>query len=169
MVFIFNFSFSQSSFLNHRPHHRFKILIKRAVHRKFQKLRSNRFLSFKGHGLIAIVPLPLHTKALHLFLLHAHPFIRKGTAFAAKFIHRNIVFVFLFFSVFFLNLPFNRKAMTIPAMNIRAVKPKHVLRTCHNVFQGFIQRMTNMNIAIRIRRAIMQNKLRAPFALLSQF
>ena len=109
-----------------------------------------------------MIPIPLHTKPLHFRALCANPFIRKGPAFGAELIHRDVVFVFAFFTVLLLNLPFNRQPMTIPAMHIGAVKAKHIARACHHIFQSFIESMPNMNVAIGIRRPIMQDKCLPP-------
>ena len=59
--------------------------------------------------------------------------------------------------------------MTIPARNIRSVFSAQSLRFNNHVFQDFINRMTDMNFTVCIRWAIVQNKLLASGACLTDF
>ena len=90
---------------------------------------------------------------------------RKITAFLAKFCDRHFILIFAFFAILLFNFPFDGQAMTIPARHIIGIFPQHGLRAVNHIFQNFIQRMTDMQLAIGIGRAIMQHKFRgiSPF------
>ena len=57
--------------------------------------------------------------------------------------------------------------MTIPPWDIRRIKTRHVAAFNDDVLEYFINRMTDMNIAIRIGRAVMQEKSGATAASVS--
>ena len=58
----------------------------------------------------------------------------------------------------FFNLNFNGHAMAIPAGYIACVVTCKALGFNNHVFQNFVHGMTNVNIAIGVWRAIMQNE-----------
>ena len=49
--------------------------------------------------------------------------------------------------------------MTIPAGNIRGIKTREAARLDDDVFQNFIDGMTDMNVAVGIGRPIVQDEL----------
>src|SRR3990167_1298508 len=53
-----------------------------------------------------------------------------------------------------------RQAMTIPSRNIRGVESAHGFVSDDNIFKNFIQRVPNVNIAVSVWRAVVENKLR---------
>ena len=67
-------------------------------------------------------------------------------------------------AVFFLDLNFDRHAVTIPARHIGRIETRQGLAFDNDVFKNFIQRVADVNIAIRIGRAVVQNKLGPAFA-----
>ncbi len=48
--------------------------------------------------------------------------------------------------------------MAIPPGNVGSLEPLHRFRFHNNVFKNFVERMPNVNMPIRIRRAIMKNE-----------
>ncbi len=60
----------------------------------------------------------------------------------------------------FLNVELNRQAMTVPTRNIRRVKAAEGLALDDNILEDLVDRMTDMNLAIGIRGAIVQDELR---------
>jgi hypothetical protein len=61
-------------------------------------------------------------------------------------------------TVFLLNFQLDWQTVTVPARNVRRVKSRESFGLHDNVFQNLVYRVTNMNAAIRIWRAIMQNE-----------
>ena len=59
--------------------------------------------------------------------------------------------------------------MAVPARYVGCVKTVQCSGFDNNVLQNFVNRMPYVQISIRIRRAIVQNKLGAPGALLTDF
>ncbi|OPZ50601.1 MAG: hypothetical protein BWY90_01575 [Deltaproteobacteria bacterium ADurb.BinA014] len=57
--------------------------------------------------------------------------------------------------------------MTIPAGHINPVEAGHVFGFDDNVFQNFIECRAQVNIAVGIRRPVVQNKRFGPFHLFS--
>ena len=57
-------------------------------------------------------------------------------------------------------LTLNRKAMGIPARNVRSLITHHIARTQNKILEDLIQCMTHMQIAVCIRRAVVQNEKR---------
>src|SRR5690606_26222411 len=62
---------------------------------------------------------------------------------------------------FFLDIVLDRQAVTIPAGHIRRIKTTQGFAFNNNVFENFVNRMTNMNITVGVGRAVVQNKLLA--------
>ena len=79
----------------------------------------------------------------------------------AEFDHRHFVFVFALGAILLFDLPFNRQTVAVPTRNIVRVKAEHLLAACHEILQNLVQRVADMNIAVRVWRAVMQHETRA--------
>ena len=66
-------------------------------------------------------------------------------------------------------LTLNRKTMGIPARNVRSLITHHIARTQNKILEDLIQCVTHMQIAVCIRRAVVQNEKRLALVLLHQF
>ena len=165
MLLVLHFRFGQSRFLYGGPHHRLHAAIEHAVFHEFMDLPHDLAFGFLGHGQVGVVPRPSHAQALELRALRVHPIAGKAATFFAEIQSRHIVFVLALFAVFLLNLPLNRQAMTIPARHVGHVIAHHLPAADNHIFQDLIQRVSHMDVAIRIRRAIMQD----PFGLALRF
>src|SRR5262245_33233249 len=65
--------------------------------------------------------------------------------------------------VLLLDLPFDRKAMTVPARHVVGIEAQHLLATRDHVLENLVQRMADMDVAVRVRRAVVENELLARF------
>ena len=65
-------------------------------------------------------------------------------------------------AVGFFDLMFDRQAMAIPTGHVWRIEPGQRFTLDDDVFENLIRRMANMNIAVRIGRAIVQNKFWPP-------
>ena len=166
MIGIFHFSLSQRRLTRGAPVHRFLTLIHTAIEVELAKLGNRcRFVRI-GHRQIRIIPLTKNAQTLKLFALHADKFLGIGAA-GAAFIHlRHALF---FTAQFFIHLMFNGQAVAIPARHINTIKPGHVFGFDDNIFNNFIERRAQVNIAISIGRAIMQNVWDFPFGRFPDF
>ena len=89
--------------------------------------------------------------------------VRELTAFLAELRDRNLILVFAFGAVLLFDLPLDRQAVAIPTRHIIRVFTHHLLRSVDHIFQDLVQGVTNMEIAVRVWRTIMQNKRLASF------
>ena len=69
----------------------------------------------------------------------------------------------------FFDLDFDRHAVTIPTRHKRRIEASQRLRFDDDVFQDLVDRVTQVNIAVRIRWAVMQDELRTAFSRLADF
>ena len=159
MVVIFDLGFGERGFFNNRPHYRLGAAIQRPVHQELAQFAGNRGLGPVIHGDIGIIPIAHHAQAFEFLALDIQPFLGKVAAFLAKFGNRNLVLVFAFGAILFLDLPFNRQAVAVPSRNINRILAHHLLGPGDHVFQNFVQGMANMQMTIGIGRAIMEHKL----------
>ena len=123
---IFDFGFSQSSTLNHRPHDRLGATVKLPRAGDLQKLAGDAGFRMEVHRQIGIVEIARDAEALELLGLDLDPAGGKVAAFLAKLVHRNLVLVLALLAVLFLDLPFDRQAVAIPAGNVVAVIATHL-------------------------------------------
>ena len=110
-----------------------------------------------------MIPLAGDAKTLEFLALHIKPFFGVGAAFAAEGDHffgmREVRLLFALRAVvLFFDLPFDRQAMAVPARNIDAVLARHALTSGDKVLENFVQRMADMNVAVGVRRTIVQRE-----------
>ena len=117
---------------------------------------------FEVHGQIRIVPIAQHAQADKIAFLLGN---LLGGVFAAQPTetrHRHIL------AVQFFHHHFNRQAVAVPTRHIRRIEARQRFAAHDDVFQDFIDRMTDMNIAVGIGRAVVQNKFRPAGSFLAQ-
>ena len=64
---------------------------------------------------------------------------------------------------------FDGQAVAVPARHIRRIKTGLGFAADNNVFENFIDGMTDVDVAVGIRRAVMQNEFRTAFGDFAQF
>ena len=101
-----------------------------------------------------MIPIAQYTKADEVFLLLFHLLRGICTAKLAEFGRLDILAMGLF------HHQFNRQAMAIPAWHVRRVKTGHGLGFDDDVLKYLIHRMADMDIAVGIRRAVVQDEFR---------
>ena len=69
---------------------------------------------------------------------------------------------------FFLDLPFDREPMTVPAGNVVGFPARHLMRADDNVFQRLVQRRADVDIAVGVRRPVVEHEFGAALAALAQ-
>ena len=114
------------------------------------------------------MPIAEHAEALKLLRLHTDPLFGKGAALGAELIGRHLILILALIAILFFNLPFNRQAVAIPARHINRIASHHLMGADNHVFQNFIERMADMNIAIGIGRAVMQHEFLTAFGISAQ-
>jgi len=163
-ILIFHLGLGQRGLLDRRPHHRLGTAIQLSRLGKFQQLRDNRRLGVIVHRQIGLVPLRQYAQPLEFLALDVNPMVGIGPAFGAEFAGRDLVLVALLLAIFFLDLPLDRQAVAIPARHIGRVLAEQALRADHQILQRLVEAVADMDIAIGIGRAVMQNEFLAPGA-----
>ena len=153
---VFDLSFGQRGLFNRRPHHGLGPLIQRAVHQEFHEFLGNHAFCVEIHRQVRFGPIAGDAQTLEFITLNVDPTFCEFPAFGAEIIDWDFVFVFALLAVLFFDLPFNRKPVTIPARDVSAVKAHHLMAAHDHVLDRFVQRVTDMQVAVRIGRAIMQ-------------
>ena len=74
-----------------------------------------------------MLPIPNDAEPLEFLLLHLDPMLGEDAAFVAELIDRDGILIFALGAVIFLDLPFDRQAMAIPARHIVRVLAEHPL------------------------------------------
>jgi len=92
----------------------------------------------------------------------------KVATLLAKFIDRHIILVLALGAVLFLDLPFNRQTVAIPARHIIAVKAAHLERAGDDVLEDLVERMANVQMTIGVRRSVVQHIFLAVFCVFTQ-
>ena len=120
------------------------------------------------HRQIGVVPVGVDAEAFQLLALGVDPCLRVGAAFGAEFLGGNLVLVALFLAVFLLDLPFDRQAVAIPAGDVGRVEALEALRAHDHVLEDMVQRVADVDVAIRIGRAIVEDEFFAARAGIAQ-
>ncbi|MCY1172557.1 hypothetical protein D9M73_126930 [compost metagenome] len=116
-----------------------------------------------------MVPVAIDAEPLQLLALHIDPMLRISAALGAKFVRRNFVLIALLGAILLLDLPLDRQAVAVPTGHIGRILAEQGLRAAHRVLQDMVKRMADMHVAIRIRRAVMEDELLPATASLARF
>ena len=168
MVVIFHFGLGQGGLFHHAPHHRLGPLVERTIQQEFAQLAHDGCFGGIGHGGVRIGPIGHDAQTLEFRLLHADPMGGEFPAFIAELDDIHLVLVLTGFAVFFFDLPFDGQAVAIPAGDVMGVHALHLPGAVDDVLQDLVQGMADMQMAVRIGRAIMQHELFAALARLAQ-
>ena len=155
---IFHLRLGQRGLFDSRPHHRLGAAIELAGAGEFHDLAGDLRFRVVAHGEIRVVPVAGHAEPLEFLALHVDPFIGEDAAFLAEFHLVDSVLVEPLGAILLLDLPFDRKAMAIPAGDVVRILAQHLLRAHDQILQDLVERMPDMDVAIGIGRAIMQHE-----------
>ncbi len=162
MLLVLDLGIGQRGLLDHRPQDRPRAAIEAAVHRELGDLARDPGFGPIVHRRVGVVPVADHTEALELFRLDANPVVREVTAFLAELDNRHIVLVAAVGAVVLLDLPLDRQAVAVPAGHVVRIAPHHLLGAADHVLQDLVQRMADVQVAVRVGRAVMQDERFAP-------
>ncbi len=168
VVVIFDLGLGQRGLLDHRPQHRLRAAVEPAIHQKLADLADDLRLGRKSHRRIRVGPVADDAQSLELGLLHLDPVRGELAAFAAELVGRDAVLRHLPRPVLFLDHPFDRQAVAVPARHIGRVLAQHLLRAVDHVLQDLVQRVADMEMAVGVRRAVMQHEFLASLRGLAQ-
>ena len=168
VVLVLDLGLGERGLLHHRPHHRLGAAIERAVGGELHQLARDLRLGRKAHRGVGIVPVALDAEALELLALHAEPVLGEGAAFGAEFVDRHRVLVLALGAVLLLDLPLDRQAVAVPARHVVGIVAEHLLRARHHVLEDLVERGADVDVAVGIGRAVMQDEFGAALRGLAQ-
>src|SRR5450830_559352 len=162
LVLVFDFGFSQGRTAIETPVHRLEALEHETALDDFGEGADFTGLVLEVHGLVGVGEVAKHTQADKFGLL---PFDLLGGVGAAQFaglVRAQVLAIGHF------DLVFDRQAMTVPTRHIRGIEAGQGLGTDNHVLENLVQRMTDVDRAVGVRRTIVKNELRAILANFAQ-
>ena len=165
LVFVFDLSFRQRRPTVEAPVHRLHTAQQMAVLDHFRQ-RAH-FVGFETEikRSVRVVPVAQHTQSLEIAALDVDLLVGEFAAFRAELrgveLHPD-------FAVLFLDRQLDRQTVTVPARHVRRVEAGHRLRFDDDVFENFVDRMTEMDRAVGVRWAVMQHERRPAFGFFAQ-
>ncbi len=155
---ILDLGLGQHGFFHRRPHHRTEAAIEQPGIDELVQLAGNGRFGGEIHRQVGMAPFAHHPQALELGLLHLDPFGGEGAAFPTQLDHRHAVLGFAGLAVLFLDLPFDRQTVAVPARHVGRVIAHHGARTDDEVLENLVQAGAGMNLAVGIGRAVVKNE-----------
>ncbi|MCY1500633.1 hypothetical protein D9M68_346810 [compost metagenome] len=156
---IFDFGFGKRGALDDRPHDRLGAAVELAELGDLHQFASDARFRMEVHRRVGIVEVALDAEALELLGLDLDPAGGEVTALLAEFVDRDLVLVLALLAVLLFDLPLDRQTMAVPAGHIVGVEAAHLERAIDDVLEDLVQRMADVDVAVRIGRAVMQHKL----------
>ena len=154
-VLVLDFRFGQRRAAVQAPVDRLQTLVEVAF---FQNLAERTDLvgfGLEGHRQVGVVPLAENAEADEVLLLAFDLLSGKGTGQRADLVAGNVL------AVQFFDLVFNWQAMAVPARNVRRVETGQCLGADDDVLEYLVDRMADVNIAVGVGRAVVQDEQRA--------
>ena len=147
-VFVFHFRFGQGRATFQTEMHRLLAFYQVTCFLDFAQVAHDVGFGAKIHGFVRMVPIADDAQADEVFFLTRDLLFCVLAAQLAEFGGRN------FLAIQFFNHQFNRQAVAIPTRYIRRIKARPCFGAHDHVFQYFVDCMTNVNVTVGIRRAI---------------
>ena len=107
-----------------------------------------------GHGEVRTVPVAEHAQPLEILLLPLDLLHGVGAGEALRLFHRQVLAVLL------LDLALDRHAVAVPTGHIDCIEAREAARLDDDVLQNFVHRMADVDVAIGVRRTVVQDKFR---------
>jgi hypothetical protein len=168
VVLVLDLRFGERGLLDDRPHDRLRAAIELAAHGELHQLVRDRGFGVEAHGRVGILPVALDAEPHELLALHADPVLGEFAALAAEFVDLDLVLVLALGAVLLLDLPLDRQAVAVPAGHVVGVPARHLVRAGDHVLEDLVERVPDMDVAVRIGRAVVQDKARAALGALTQ-
>ncbi len=108
-----------------------------------------------GHRCVRMVPVAQDAEPLELHLLPRDLRGRVGAGEPLRLGSRQVLAVSL------LDLHLDRHPVAIPAGNVRCVEARHRAALDHEVLENLVERVADVDVGVRVRRAVVQHEPRA--------
>ena len=116
------------------------------------------------HRDVRMFPFAEDDETLEFFGHQRHEALRVGGARAAEIGARHLALLRTELAV---DLQLDRQPVTVVTRHVGRIEPRHRLRLHDDVFQDLIERVTEMDVSVCVRRAVMQHELRRAAPLLA--
>ena len=156
-VLVFHFGFSQCGLAIQAPVHRLAPLVQIAALMDLAERADDVGLGLEIHGQVGSIPIAQHAEADEIFLLALDLLFRVLAAQFAELRCGNELAVFL------LHLQLDGQAVAVPAGHVRRVETGERLALDDDVLQHLVHRVADVDVAVGIGRAVVQDELLAPF------
>ncbi|RMS08110.1 hypothetical protein ALP75_200319 [Pseudomonas syringae pv. actinidiae] len=162
LVLVFDFGFGQCRTAIEAPVDRFQALEdETALDHLGQRADFSGFVG-EVHGQVRVAPVTQHTQTDELGLLAFDLFGRIGTAQLTRAVCGEVLAVGHF------DLVLDRQTMTVPTRHIGGIEARQGFGAQDHVLENLVDRMTDVNIAVGVRRTVVQDELWTILANLAQ-
>ncbi len=168
MIVILDLGFGERGLFDDRPENRLGTLEEPAIDKELADLADNLCLRGIGHRRVRVLPVADHPEPLEIAFLHLDPMRREGAAFPPELSDRHAVLGLVLGPVLFLDDPFDRQPVAVPAGHIGRVLAEHLLRAVDDVLQDLVQHVAEVKVGVRVRRAVVQDEFFPPRRRLAQ-
>ena len=151
-VFVFHFGFGQRGTAIDAPMHGLRALVQVTAFQNAAEGANDVGLDFEIHREVRVRPIAQHAETNEILLLAFDLRLCVVAAQRTELRRRDLLAMLLF------HLVFDRQAVTIPARHIRRIEPGQGFTLDDNVFEHLVDRVADVNVAVRIRRAVVQNE-----------
>ena len=155
LVLIFNLCFRKRRATVRTPVNRLEAFVQVSGINDLAKGADDVGFKFEVHGQVRVFPVTQNHQAFEIVALTINLLSRVFTTMLAELAGADLLTDFANLSF---NLQFDRQTMAVPTRNIRRIFTAQRLGLDDDVFQNLVNCVTDVNIAVRVRRAIMQNK-----------
>ena len=143
------------------PVHRFQAAIDKTFLQHLAERADLIGLALERHRGVEVVPVAEHAQALEVLFLSLDLLGRIRAGEAQGLFHGNVLAVGL------LDLHLDRHAVAVPAGDVDRVEARHVARLHDNVLEDLVDRLADVDVAVRVRRPVVQHEFRPSAARLA--
>ena len=154
-VFVFDFRFGQRGAAVQTPVDRLETAHHMAISDDIAQGADDTRFRLRLHGEIGMRPVAEDAEADEIGLLQLDLACGITAAGSAKFRRAHLR---ARLADFLLDLLLNRQAVAVPARDVRTIETEHLVRFDDDIFQDFIEGMADVNRAVGVGRAIVQDE-----------
>ena len=161
MRLVLDLGFGERGAAMRAPVHGLLALVDHVLLDELAERAHDRRLVFELHRLVRIVPGADDAEPLEVAALDVDVLLGVGAAGAAEIRRAHLA---LLRAELAIDLQLDRQAVTIPARDVRRVEAGHVVRLDDEVLEDLVERGADVDLAVGVRRAVMQQVFRRAFA-----
>ncbi len=158
LVLVFDLGLGQGRAAVEAPVHGFQAAVNEALFDQPLEQAQLARLVRLVHGLVGVVPFAQHAQALEVLHLQADLLGGEGAALGLHFIAAQVAAVQL------LDLVLDRQAVAVPAGHVARVQALQLARLDDHVLQHLVDRVADVDLAVGVGRAVVQDEFLAPGA-----